>query len=351
MTEGWQGVLFCLRIRRSAFACNGNDRLKIGNTIIEDTFAEGFGMRYVRLIITAVSPHWVDIAVSEFSGYGTSVIQCDAEVGLEGRIGADQTFDGRTGAAVLAFGFSTSALGTAVAKRAGQCLMTCATSAVFDGFGLVPSDESADEVADNGAINGEQRSAAETIPLGEHLKYFGDGFQKSKLLRGRRFWRIPVMDGEFICEQSAGVGRGVAGGNFLIQSVDQATGLLAAQRAVDAIARLPGVITPFPGGVVRSGSKVGSKYQSLVASTFDQYCPTLRGRVQTKLHRDANCVYEIVIDGTDFNRVGRAIAVGVRAAIGQGIVSIGAGNYEGRLGKHQFHLHHWLGDRSAETIN
>lgn len=296
-------------------------------------------MRYVRLIITAISPRWVDIAVREFSGYGTSVIECDAEVGLEMPIEPSQTFDGRTGAAVLAFGFSTAALKKAVAKRAGQCLMTCATSAVFDGFDSEPRPADC------------QSSAEETIPLGEHLKYFGDGFQKSKLLRGRRFWRIPVMDGEFICESDAGVGRGVAGGNFLIQSVDQSTGLQAAQRAVDAIAKLPGVITPFPGGIVRSGSKVGSKYKSLVASTFDQYCPTLRGRVDTRLHPDANCVYEIVIDGTGFDSVGRAIATGVRASIGDGVVSIGAGNYGGKLGKHQFHLHHWLGDGAVETID
>lgn len=315
--------------------------MKIENTIIEDTFAEGFTMRFARLIVTAVSPRWVDVAVNEFSGYGTSVIQCDAEVGRECRISPDQTFDGRHGAAVLAFGFSSQALGKAIAKRAGQCIMTSATSSVFDGYEF-SHDQSAD------GPNKPPERAPETIPLGRQLKYFGDGYQQSKLLRDRRFWRIPVMDGEFICEETIGVGRGVAGGNFLIQSNDQTTGLLAAERAVDAIENLPNVITPFPGGVVRSGSKVGSKYPSLVASTFDQYCPTLRGRVSSRIHPDANCVYEIVIDGTDFDRVADAIACGIRAAVGQGVVSIGAGNYGGRLGKHQFHLRSILDQRLCD---
>ena len=283
-----------------------NSHLKIDQTVIEDTYAEGFGMRYVRLIVTAASRRWLDAAVREFSGYGSSVIQCDAEVGLEGYLGPEITFDGREGASVLAFGFSKDKLAEAVAKRAGQCLMTCATSAVFDG--IIEATHSNEQKAEE--TSGRETSLPpmppkplEQIPLGSHLRYFGDGFQQSKLLGDRRFWRIPVMDGEFICEESLGMSKGVAGGNFLIQSVDQITGLAAAERAVDAIAELSGVITPFPGGVVRSGSKVGSKYKSLIASTSHQFCPTLRGRVDSLVHPDANCVYEIVIDGIDFAHV------------------------------------------------
>ena len=157
------------------------------------------------------------------------------------------------------------------------------------------------------------------------------------------------MDGEFIVEQDVGVGKGVAGGNFLIQSVDQMTGLEAAERAVDAIAVLPNVITPFPGGVVRSGSKVGSRYKGMVASTSHTYCPTLRGRVESQIHPDASCVYEIVIDGTDFESVAEAMRVGIHAALGEGIVSIGAGNYDGKLGKHHFQLHQVLEEDAEQT--
>ena len=308
-------------------------------------------MRYARLIVTAASQRWLKAAVQEFSGYGCSVIQCDAEVGLEGYLEPEQTFDGRVGASVLAFGFSTDKLGKAVAKRAGQCLMTCPTSAIFDGH--TEADYTAQQIANkkSSAPGATPKTSTdepqERIPLGSHLRFFGDGFQQSKLLGDRRFWRIPVMDGEFICEESLGVGKGVAGGNFLIQSTDQMTGLTAAERAVDAIAELPGVITPFPGGVVRSGSKVGSKYATLIASTSHQFCPTLRGRVDSLVHPDANCVYEIVIDGIDFAHVANAINCGIRASIGEGVVSISAGNYGGKLGKHHFPLHKLLNDAAA----
>ncbi len=277
-------------------------------------------MRYARLIITAIDQFWLDAGLREFCGFATSVIGCNAEVGIERYLSPDETDDGRVGAAVLVFGFTSDSLGKALIDRVGQCLMTCPTTAVFDGI-----------------------SDGETlVPLGKHLRFFGDGFQKSKLVDGRRYWRVPVMDGEFVVEEQVAIGQGVAGGNFLIQSMDQHGGLAAARCAVDAMATLPGLITPFPGGVVRSGSKVGSKYKGMVASTADEYCPMLRGRTESKVHADANCVYEIVIDGTDFNTVGDAVAVGIRAACGPEIVAISAGNYGGKLGKHHFHLHELL---------
>jgi formylmethanofuran--tetrahydromethanopterin N-formyltransferase len=134
----------------------------------------------------------------------------------------------------------------------------------------------------------------------------------------------------------------VAGGNFILQAVEAETALEAARRAVEAIAAIPGVITPFPGGVARSGSKVGSRYKQLPASTADAFCPTLRGRVESQLHPDANTAYEIVIDGVDESSVVRAMTVGMRAAAGEGIVAISAGNYGGKLGKFQFQLHELL---------
>lgn len=294
--------------------------MKIGSTLIEDTFAEAFSMRYTRLLVTAFDDHWLNAAIAEFAGYSASVIACDAEIAVEKRLSASETPDGRVGVSLLAFGFSADALAKAMPGRVGQCLMTCPTTAVFDGL------------ADT-----EKR-----IPLGKTLRYFGDGFQKSKVIAGKRFWRIPVMDGEFVVQEDAGVAKGVAGGNILIQSKDQATGLRAARRAVEALAECDGVIAPFPGGVVRSGSKVGSRYPKLKASTADAYCPTLRGRVETKLHESANCVYEIVIDGESEEAVGNAMRVMMRAAAGEGIVAIGAGNYGGKLGKFHFHLRELL---------
>ncbi len=310
--------------------------MKIGPTEIEDTFAEAFTMRYTKIIITAMNQRWLETAVAEFCGYGTSVIGCDAEVGLESWIDESKTIDGRPGASVMLFGFSKDAVQKAAFNRVGQCLMTCPTTAVFNGLTVVEAEPPAGAAEKDTAKK--EDTAIEQIPLGKHLRFFGDGFQKSKIIGEDRFWRIPVMDGEFIVEDSIGVTKGVAGGNFLILSTDQTTGLTAAEKAIDEIAKLSNVITPFPGGVVRSGSKVGSRYPTLRASTSHTFCPTLRGRVESKLPESVGCVYEIVIDGTNFDSVAEATRVGIKAAAGEGVISISAGNYGGKLGKHHFYL-------------
>ncbi len=294
--------------------------MQIGSTLIVDTFAEAFRMRFVRLIVTAADDYWLDAALREVTGYGTSVIGCDAEIGIEQPLAQTATPDGRPGAAVLAFGLTIQALAQAIPNRVGQCLMTCPTAAVFDG--LPKCDE--------------------TIPLGKFLRFFGDGFQKSKVLGDRRFWRIPVMDGEFLIEEELGIAKGVAGGNIILQATTSDTALAAARRAVEALAALPGIITPFPGGVVRSGSKVGSKYKGMVASTNDAFCPTLRGRVPTTLVEGANCAYEIVIDGVDESAVAAAMRAAIQTAAGDGVLAISAGNYGGKLGKFHFPLRELL---------
>ncbi len=277
-------------------------------------------MRYCRLIVTALDDYWLDTALREFTGYSASVIACDAETGVERMLGSEETPDGRPGASVLAFGFSVDALAKAVANRTGQCLMTCPTTAVFDGLPQVEA----------------------RIPLGKHIRFFGDGYQKSKQLDGTRYWRIPVMDGEFVVVESLGVAKGVAGGNLILMGRDVTTALTAARRAVAATESLSGVITPFPGGVVRSGSKVGSRYKALHASTSDAFCPTLRGRVASQVHPEAHCVYEIVMDGESEAAVAQAMAAALQAAAGEGVPAITAGNYGGKLGKFHFHLHRLL---------
>jgi formylmethanofuran--tetrahydromethanopterin N-formyltransferase len=183
---------------------------------------------------------------------------------------------------------------------------------------------------------------AKTIKVGGSLRFFGDGWQISKKLDGRRYWRMPVMDGEFTCEDVFGTVKGVAGGNFLILAASQAEGLAAAEKAIAAMKTLAGIIMPFPGGIVRSGSKVGSKYKKLRASTNDAYCPTLRGSVQSALPDGVNAVYEIVIDGLDQAAVEEATRVGIRAACVPGVLGITAGNYGGTLGPVHLHLHKLL---------
>lgn len=294
--------------------------MHIGPTEIVDTYAEAFAMRYARLVVTAADDYWLESALAETTGYAASVIACDAEAGVETRLSPEETPDGRPGAAVLFFGFTLEALAKAVVARTGQCLMTCPTTAVYNGL----------------------RHAAETIPLGKHLRYFGDGYQKSKKLDGVRYWRIPVMDGEFLVEHSCGVAKGVAGGNVILQAATQSAALASARRASEAVRESIGAIAPFPGGVARSGSKVGSRYKGLVASTSDAFCPTLRGRVASQLASGANCAYEIVMDGVSEEAVEHAMAAAARAAAGDDVLAISAGNYGGKLGRFHFHLHKLL---------
>ena len=283
------------------------DVLKIGTTVIEDTFAEAFSMRYAALIVTAHDDHWLQVALSESTGYGCSVIGCDLEIAVDRYLDTSETPDGRVGARLLAFGFSGDAISQALVQRTGQCLMTCPTTAVFDGL----------------------PDAEKRVPLGKQLRYFGDGYQKSKLVAGRRYWRVPVMDGEFLVEDRIGVAKGVAGGNLIIQAMELEAVLASARRAVAAIHSCEHVIMPFPGGVARSGSKVGSRYKALKASTSDAYCPTLRGRVESRLQEGVNHALEIVIDGADEASVGRAMAAGLHAAVDESILAISAGNYGG----------------------
>lgn len=290
--------------------------MQIDGTQIVDTFAEAFRLRYARLIVTAHDRHWLQAASDAACGYGTSVIGCDAEIGVEGFVDAAESPDGRDGVSLLAFGFAAESLAKAVANRTAQCLLTCPTVNVFDGL----------------------PEAEERAPLGKHVRFFGDGFEKTKVFDGRRIWRVPVMDGEFLVEESIGIRKGVGGGNIILQATSLEAALTAARRAVAAIAEVPGTITPFPGGVVRSGSKVGSRYAALRASTNDAFCPSLVGRVESELVDGAVAAVEIVIDGVDEEPISTAMTAAMRAAAGRETLAIAAGNYGGKLGKFHFHL-------------
>jgi formylmethanofuran--tetrahydromethanopterin N-formyltransferase len=296
--------------------------LVIKEVLIEDTFAEAFPMTAARLIVTAATPGWARTAAAVTTGYAASVIGCDAEAGLERELPPDETPDGRPGVSLLLFGFSRDALQKAVVNRVGQCVLTCPTTACYNGLPVVKE---------------------KSLRVGGNLRFFGDGYQFSKKLDGRRYWRLPVMDGEFVCEDLFGTVKGVAGGNFLILAEGQGPALAAAEAAAAAVRTVPGVILPFPGGIVRSGSKVGSRYKKLRASTNDAYCPTLRGLVKSALPEGVNAVYELVIDGVDLAAVEEATRAGVRAACRPGVVRISAGNYGGNLGPYHLHLHKLLG--------
>ena len=291
---------------------------------IVDTFAEAFGMRGARVVITAQSPAWARTAALSMTGFATSVIGCKVEAGIEAEIAPDDTPDGRPGISVLLFAFDAEGLGRQLIDRVGQTILTCPTTACFDGLPQSP----------------------ERVTVGGALRHFGDKYQSSKMLDGQRYWRIPVMEGEFLVQEAFGIQKAIGGGNFLILAKDQAAALAAAEAAVVPMRRVRGVILPFPGGIVRAGSKVGAKkYKNMIASTNDAYCPTLRGRpdVSSEIPAGANSVLEIVIDGLDRTAIEDAMRAGLDAACRPGVVEITAGNYGGKLGKHHFHLHQLIG--------
>lgn len=291
--------------------------MKINSTEIVDTFAEAFKMAGTRVIITAATRQWAMAAAQSMTGFATSVIGCKCEAGIERELSEEETPDQRPGVSVLLFAMDTEGVGKRLVERIGQCVMTCPTTACFNGL-----------ESDN------------VVSVGGQLRYFGDGHQISKVLGKRRLWRVPVMDGEFLVEDTFGIQDAVGGGNLLILGTDQNAALSAANAATKVMRDVAGVILPFPDGVVRSGSKVGSKYKSLIASTNDAYCPTLRGSTKgSELPDDVNCVLEIVIDGLDESSVEQAMYKGLNAAAISGIKQISAGNYGGNLGQFHLHLH------------
>ena len=291
--------------------------VQVRGVTIEDTFAEAFTMRGARLVITATSARWARQAALSLTGFATSVIGCKCEAGIEREVDEEETPDGRPGISVLFFTMGADDLPKRLVERIGQTVLTCPTTACFDGL----------------------RDSPDRIPVGKSLRVFGDGFQASKVVAGRRYWRVPVMEGEFLVEESFGRQKGVGGGNFLILAEGEDAALRAAEAAVDAMSGMPGVVLPFPGGVVRSGSKVGSKrYKGMIATTNDAFSPTLRAVTESALPEGVNSVLEIVLDGLDAPSISAAMRVGIDAACIDGVRAITAGNYGGKLGPHHFHL-------------
>jgi formylmethanofuran--tetrahydromethanopterin N-formyltransferase len=292
----------------------------INGVTIDATFAEAFPMKATRAIITAQNEKWAMIAAQAMTGFATSVIACGCEAGIDRNLDPSETPDGRPGVAVMIFAMGGKGLAKQLETRAGQCVLTSPTSALFAGI-----------------------DSTIKIPLGKNLRYFGDGYQVGKVIGGKRYWRIPVMDGEFLTEATTGQVDAIGGGNFLVLAQSQPQALAACEAAIEVMSKVPNVIMPFPGGVVRSGSKVGSKYATLNASTNDAFCPTLKGMTKkTELSPDIESVMEIVIDGLSKEDIDKAMRVGIQAVCdlgaAHGIQRISAGNYGGKLGPFHFHL-------------
>lgn len=276
-------------------------------------------MKATRVLITAQNLKWAYHSARAMTGFATSVIACGCEAGIERELEPSETPDGRPGVAILLFAVGGKGLAKQLEARAGQCVLTSPTSALFAGI-----------------------HKGEFIPLGKNLRFFGDGFQISKIISGRRYWRIPVMEGEFLTEEKVGMIPAIGGGNFLVLAQSQPQALTACEAAIAAMKKIPNIIMPFPGGIVRAGSKVSSKYPGLKASTNEIFCPTLKGQTRTKLSPEIQSVLEVVIDGLSKEDIRNAMRAGISAACNlgtqNGICRISAGNYGGTLGPIHFHL-------------
>jgi len=286
---------------------------------IADTFAEMFPLWAGRILITAENEKWALTAANVTTGFATSVIMAPAEAATERSVAATETPDKRPGTLIQIYNKDRFALKHQLMERIGQCIMTCPTTAAFNGL----------------------TTSKRVLKVGSSLRYFGDGFQKKTTVGTRRCWKIPVMEGNFIVEDGFGAQEGVAGGNFMIFAETQAAALKAAEAAADAIrAKAPDVIMPFPGGVCRAGSKAGSLKYKMKASTNHPYCPTLKTLVPDSVVPDGvECVYEIVINGLTLDAVKNAMKQGVTAAASTpGVVKISAGNYGGKLGPYKAFL-------------
>jgi len=288
-----------------------------GNILrIVDTFAEMFPMWAGRILITAANEKWALIAARTAAGFASSIIMSPAEAAVEGLVSPKETPDGRPGAIIQIYHNSRNDLKHQMSLRIGQCIMTCPTTAAFDAL----------------------PKAKRRVKIGRILRLFGDGFQKKGEVGGRKVWRIPVMEGEFMVEDDFGVMKAVASGNMLILAKDWKAALKASEDAKEAISKnVRGVIMPFPGGLCRSGSKVGSLNYKLPASTNHQYCPTIKKLVSdSEVPDNVESVYEIVINGLNQKVVKKAMAEGIKAAVKvPGVVKITAGNYGGKLGPYR----------------
>jgi formylmethanofuran--tetrahydromethanopterin N-formyltransferase len=290
--------------------------MKLHGTEIVDTFAEAFPMWGSRVVITAATPEWALEAGRSMTGFATSVIGCKCEAGIERVLDPGETPDGRPGVSALLFAMDRDGVAKRLVERVGQSVLTCPTTACFNGL-----------------------EAEDMVDVGGRLRFFGDGYQASKVLEGRRYWRVPVMEGEFLVAERFGAVKGVAGGNIIIFAADEEPARHAAEAAASAMRGVEGVIMPFPGGIARSGSKVGSRYSALPASTNHVLCPTLRAQVDdSEVPSDVGSVFEIVIDGLALEPVREAMKVGLVAAAEAGASHVTAGNYGGNLGPHHIYL-------------
>lgn len=294
---------------------------------IVDTYAEAFRSLYAEVLVTARDRFWLDQAIREATGHASSTIMCDCEAGVDHFVGPGTPLDspdGRVGA-VLQFHVPrfrkdrVEALERALLGRVSQNVLTTPTTCCFN----------------TGEAEGDY------YRLGRKVAYFGDGHERLVDHAGRRMWWIPTMGGAFLIDRRFPYHDGIMGGNLWFLGHTEEAAIDAARGAAQAVAAVPGAVTPFPGGVAASASKAGSKYAFLFASTYAEFCPQLKEELgeRSQVPAGVTSIMEIIINGRDLETVRAATYAAIDAVKETpGLASISAGNYGGRLGKSFIHL-------------
>lgn len=296
--------------------------------LVEDTYAEAFRSLYARVLVTARDQKWLLAACQKATGHASSTILCDCEAGIEaildGKTSGQETPDGRIGA-ILQFHVPrfrkdrVEHLERVLLARLSQNILTCPTTRLFNALDTDPF-----------------------FKLGRKIAFFGDGHQFRSQMFGHKGWTIPTLGGEFFLSRRFGYADGIMGGNLWFLGRTEEAAIEAADRAAQAADSASDVITTFPGGVAASASKAGSKYKFLIASTFAEYCPTLKEILgpQSRVPDGVRSIMEIIVNGSSLEAVAKATYAAIDAALDvDGLVRISAGNYGGRLGKSFVYLH------------
>ena len=291
--------------------------MRLAEAEVVDTFAEAFPMWAARIVITAETSGWADTAARSLTGFATSVIGCKCEAGIERELDPSETPDGRPGVNALLFAPDRDGLAKRLVERVGQTVLTCPTTACFSG------------------LEGE-----ETVDVGGQLRFFGDGYQASKMLDGRRYWRVPVMEGEFLVQERFAVAEGVAGGNIIMLGRDSASALRAAEAAAAAMRAVRDVITAVPGGDRPQRQQGRLALQRVDGLDQRRAVPDAAGAGAR--HQGAGGRQLGVRDrhrrADGRSAVSEAMAVGLEAAARSGASQVTAGNYGGDLGPYHIAL-------------
>lgn len=289
---------------------------------VDDTYAEAFSGFYSEFLVTAKDRKWLMAAVNAAVGCATSGIGCGCEAAVDEIIPPSKTPDGRIGAAVMFWvsRFSpdpVKQLEGELLSRIGQCILTAPSTAVWN-------------MTDSG----------KKLPVGKKIGYFADGYQREEARFGRSVVVVPRMMGDFLIEKELGYSEGVMGGNLWFFAKSESSALRAAEKAVKVISATSGVVATFPGGVCAAGSKIGSKYSFLSASTHERLCPTLVPHItDSQVPSGVASISEVVFNGISLELLQDVSLKAVHAAKDTpGLLRVSAGSYGGKLGEYRIYL-------------